>query len=52
MIEKENDHVLSNRKRGIGRGIAFERYKINLDANKPLKDSSGLIVDAISAETL
>jgi hypothetical protein len=52
IIKKENDHVESNRKKGIGRGIAFERYKVNLDPLKPLKDSSGKVIEAITIDSL
>jgi hypothetical protein len=40
-----------NRTKGIGKTIAFEANPVNLNA-KPLKDSKGRVINAITKESL
>lgn len=37
-----------NRTRGVGKTIAFEAYPVNLNPHKPMKDSKGRVIDAIT----
>lgn len=41
-----------NRLKGVGKTIAFEAMPVNLNPLKPMKDSRGRVIDAITKEKL
>jgi hypothetical protein len=52
IIKKENDQMELNRLKGVGKTKAFEATPVNLNPLKPLKDSKGRVIEAITKEKL